>query len=73
MEPTRRLRPPPHCSKRNESMHVDLVIAPGIVKCGTADGKHYDKKMVLVKLEVICDKQTTQDGISIPKKVTTSG
>ncbi|KAK4641030.1 hypothetical protein QC761_608785 [Podospora bellae-mahoneyi] len=73
MEPTRRLRPPPHRSKRNESMNVDLVIAPGIVKCGTADGKHYDKKMFLVKLEVVCDKQTTQDGISIPKKVKTSG
>ncbi|KAK4663486.1 hypothetical protein QC763_0099040 [Podospora pseudopauciseta] len=73
MEPTRRLRPPPHCSKRNESMNVDLVIAPGIVKCGTADGKHYDKKRVLVKLEVIYDKQTTQDGISIPKKVKTLG
>lgn len=45
-----------YCLKRNELMNVDFVIVFGIVKCGMVDGKYYDKKMVFVKFEVICDK-----------------
>ncbi|KAL1840688.1 hypothetical protein VTJ49DRAFT_238 [Mycothermus thermophilus] len=33
---------------------ADLVVSPGILKVGNADGKEYDKEHVLVKLSALC-------------------
>jgi hypothetical protein len=49
-------------------MHVELVLAPALVKTGTADGKAYDTRSFLSKWVVLCT-ETREKFCSIGKRV----
>lgn len=42
-------------SSNTESLKVDLIISPALLKSGNNDGTDYHQKMALKKMDVICD------------------
>ncbi|KAK4199933.1 hypothetical protein QBC40DRAFT_327683 [Triangularia verruculosa] len=62
MEPYRNLPTPPQGNDGSEPVIVAGAVSPGIHKRGTADGKKYDQRMVLVNAEVLCLHQADQWG-----------
>lgn len=51
------------CPKFDEPPTVDLVVSPGILKMGNADGKGYTEQLILVKLKALCGSHIILDAM----------
>lgn len=48
-------------SRSRNAPIVDLAVSPGNLRSGTSDGAHYNSERVLVKLQALCNFQSTLD------------
>ncbi|KAK4175906.1 hypothetical protein QBC36DRAFT_291004 [Triangularia setosa] len=69
MDYTHLLRPLSDIYNVDKSVIVDVAISPGIIKCGTTDGRKYDNAIILIRLEALCSLLPAYDGLKVPEQL----